>query len=541
MIFLLFERKKMAEKMYGTVNVPSERAFVSGRQYDDPFNNVEVDVVFIGPGGKEWKVPAFWAGEQEWRVRFAAPEPGEYSWRTVCTDKANPDLHGREGSLEVEPYLGGNPLYARGGLEVSRDRRYLQHRDGTPFLWLGDTWWMGLCERLRWPDEFQLLTADRVEKGFSIVQIVAGLYPDMEPLDPRGRNEAGLPWQADFSRINPAYFDAADKRIQWLVRSGLVPCMLGCWGYYILAMGTDRMKRHWRYLIARWSAYPVVWCLAGEGRMPYYLSSSRKRDLSGQMTAWTDLGRFVQETDPFDRPVTIHPDQIGRDQVEDDSVLDFDMLQTGHNGYDSIPSTVEAVRKEVAREPRMPVVNGEVCYEGIFGCSWQDIQRYMFWACVLSGTCGFTYGANGIWQFNRPEEVFGPSPHGGTWGNRSWRKAYRLPGSLQVGIGREILMRFEWWRFEPHPEWMEPHASEKDYRQPFAAGIPGEVMMIYLPQPVFPWGEGVTIKALNGRTWTAEFIDPRTGKAHPAGPVQGKEWKVPTPPTMEDWLLVLTV
>jgi len=28
----------------------------------------------------------------------------------------------------------------------------LEHSDGTPFLWLGDTWWMGLTTRLDWPD-----------------------------------------------------------------------------------------------------------------------------------------------------------------------------------------------------------------------------------------------------------------------------------------------------------------------------------------------------------------------------------------------------
>jgi len=38
------------------------------------------------------------------------------------------------------------------------------------------------------------------------------------------------------------------------------------------------MKRHWRYLVARWGAYPVVWCLAGEGTMPYYLSIAKERD-----------------------------------------------------------------------------------------------------------------------------------------------------------------------------------------------------------------------------------------------------------------------
>ena len=76
---------------------------------------------------------------------------------------------------------------------------------------MGDTWWMGLCHRLHFPDEFRQLAADRKAKGFNVIQIVAGLYPDMPPFDPRGANEAGFPWQKDYSSIRPEYFDAADE------------------------------------------------------------------------------------------------------------------------------------------------------------------------------------------------------------------------------------------------------------------------------------------------------------------------------------------
>ena len=72
--------------------------------------------------------------------------------------------------------------------------------------------------------------------------------------------------------INPIYFDMADLRIQWLVHSGLVPCIVGCWGYYLPLLGIEKMKKHWRYLVARWGAYPVIWCLAGEALMPFYLA-----------------------------------------------------------------------------------------------------------------------------------------------------------------------------------------------------------------------------------------------------------------------------
>jgi hypothetical protein len=116
---------------------------------------------------------------------------------------------------------------------------------------------MGLCERLKWPEEFQTLTEDRLHKGFNVIQIVAGLYPDMAAFDPRGRNEAGFPWEAEYRRIRPEYFDRADDRLLYLVDRGMMPCIVGAWGYHLPWLGVDRMKKHWRYLVARYGALPV--------------------------------------------------------------------------------------------------------------------------------------------------------------------------------------------------------------------------------------------------------------------------------------------
>jgi hypothetical protein len=51
-----------------------------------------------------------------------------------------------------------------------------------------------------------------------------------------------FPLEADYVRLNPAYFDQADLRIGWLVRSGLVPCIVGSWGYYLPLMGIRKMN-----------------------------------------------------------------------------------------------------------------------------------------------------------------------------------------------------------------------------------------------------------------------------------------------------------
>ncbi|HUT24213.1 MAG TPA: DUF5060 domain-containing protein, partial [Sumerlaeia bacterium] len=333
----------MPHRLLGTEKQILEWCYASGKKYEDPFNDVELDVVLRHADGDSWRAPAYWAGEQEWRVRFAPPKPGRYEVASICSDGANTDLHGQTAALEASPYDGGNALLLHGPLRVAASKRAFEHADGTPFFWLGDTWWMGLCKRLSWPEDFQLLVADRVAKGFTVIQIVAGLYPDMPGFDERGANEAGFPWESDYARINPAYFDMADLRIRWLVRSGLVPCIVGGWGYYLPLLGVRKMKQHWRRLIARWAAYPVVWCLAGEAAMPYYLSEDHEGDKNKQIAGWTEIARYVRQTDPYGRLVTVHPTQVGRDQVEDDALLDFDMLQTGHGGYNSVSNTVSAV------------------------------------------------------------------------------------------------------------------------------------------------------------------------------------------------------
>lgn len=521
-----------------------EWGYTSGKAYADPFNEVELNVVLTHESGQAWRVPAYWAGGNEWRVRFAPPLPGKYQARTGCNDIENSSLEGVIGELDADSYGGESPLLVHGPLQVSESGRYLQFSDGTPFFWLGDTWWMGLCKRLSWPDEFQMLAADRVAKGYTVIQIVAGLYPDMPGFDERGGNECGFPWEPEYAWINPVYFDMADLRIRWLVRQGLTPCIVGCWGYYLPLLGIEMMKKHWQNLVARWGSYPVIWCLAGEALMPYYLSENKPLDEKVQYAGWTELARYVREIDPYHRPITIHPTQVGRDQVSDDSLLDVNMLQTGHDGYKSVPNTVAKASQQYQRTPAMPVVVGETNYEGIIHSSEAEIQRLSFWAAMLSGAYGYTYGANGLWQLNTRQKPYGASPHGATWGDTPWDEAYRLPGSAHLGLAKGLLSRFKWWCFEPHPEWVEPAGSPENVDLPFAAGIPGEVRVIYFFAPTFapPVPQYSVCKLEAQVQYRAYFWDPRSGREHDLGkivPDGNGNWTIPVQPELKDWVVVL--
>ncbi|MFN0087350.1 MAG: DUF5060 domain-containing protein [Blastocatellia bacterium] len=128
-----------------------EFTFESARPYQDPFNEITLDALFTDPSGVRRRVPAFWAGGMTWRVRYASPITGVHRFYTECSDPGNAGLHAVRGEVTITPYQGGNSLFRHGPIRVADDNRHFAHADGTPFFWLGDTWWMGLAKRLQAP------------------------------------------------------------------------------------------------------------------------------------------------------------------------------------------------------------------------------------------------------------------------------------------------------------------------------------------------------------------------------------------------------
>ena len=255
------------------------------------------------------------------------------------------------------------------------------------------------------------------------------------------------------------------------------------------------------------------------------------------------MARYVRSIDPYGNPITIHPSGAARDTVDDPGAIDFEMLQTGHDGMRSLPNTVNLITEAFDREPRMPVLNSEVSYEGIGEASRQETQRFMFWSCVLSGACGHTYGANGLWQLNRPGKPFGPSPHGMSWGDVAWQEASQLPGSTHVGVAKRLLERYEWWQFKPHPEWISPRWTKDNYLGGYAAGIPEQVRIIFLPA-FKPLQDDIVAQSIESDvSYRAFLFNPINGDEHDYGIVKPDtkgNWHFADPlPIYQDWVLVL--
>lgn len=517
--------KAPLQKSNGFRNVPVEITFTGNIQYDDPLYGVEVDAIVTGPTGVIQKVPAFWAGGKTWKVRYASVNTGRYTWRIQCSNKNDLSLNTKEGTIDIKPYTGSSILYRSGAIRIAEGHRHFEYADGKPFLWLGDTWWKGLSKRISF-NEFKILTADRKKKGFNVVQIIAGPYPDEPAFDPRWANEGGMPYTAGYATINPAYFNYADKRIEHLIQEGLLPAIVGGWGWHMESVGVEKLKRHWRNIIARYAAYPVTWIAGGE---------SGGED-------WTAVARYIRDTDPFHRLVTMHSyPGSGRMYIPDETVLDFDMLQTGHGGFFGYASpygvwqataanTVSKVMAAYSKTPAMPVVLGEVTYEGHMQTNGAEVQRQVYWSSMLSGAAGFTYGAGGIWQMNSAIE------RGAEYEFTPWFEAMKLPGAAQLATGKKLLEQYRWWLFEPHPEWVNPHSSALfephdkwfddstkfaegggQWDRPYAAGIGGEVRFIYIPGHYYDWTTP-TIKNLEADIpYHAFLVDPANGKPYELG------------------------
>ncbi len=481
-------------------NRVAEITLDSAITYENPFVDIELDAVVTQPDGKRLRIPMFWAGGNRWCLRYASNAAGLHTFRTECSDTANATLHGIEGKIEVVSYRGQNPLYRHGPIQVAEDKRHFEHADSTPFLWLGDTWWKCLCKRMTW-EGFQELTADRKAKGFTVVQIVCGPYPDEDAFEDMWENEGGKPYlDKKFTRTNPAYFDYADRRLKHLIEEGVVPAIVGCWARpdcdSMKFAGVEGLKRHWRHLVARYGAYPVVWIVAGEVT----------EELRYGKGPWGEVAKHLRSVDPYHRPTTSH---AGSGHAEP-LVVDFDMVGGNHDASVAVqPQVLGAFHTAYAGRPPVPGLCGETCYEGHMQQGWQDVQRQMFWMFMLSG-------AAGVWHAGvEGDPGCASSAFGGhkTYDWTSWREGMNYPGSAQLGLCKRLLEEYSWHRFEPHPEW-----AEKDC---YAAGIPGEVRFIYQPKRgIYNWKGAVVKQVETDVDYSAFYFDPATGRRFDQGKVK---------------------
>ena len=464
-------------------------------------------VTFSGTGGaakgKRLVLRAFWDGGREWKVRFAAPVSGEWSYASQSGD---PGLNGVSGTLScaewTEAEKNANPT-RRGMLRVAasgpRAGRYFTYDDGTPFLWVGDTWWNWSKPGIKF-ESFKKLVDDRAEKGFTVAQL-------------RFNSDAML--DASGTKVNLEEIRRVEQFIAYANSRGITVWAQAWWGGKNLKpVGPEKVRRWWRYTMQRLGAYPVFWVLAGEYNMGDYGGLG--------LPFWMDLAAMIRREDPWGRMISAHPTppcwgegyaapQWSTAEIPElQPLFDFNQSQVGHGRYNNemIPSVVSAA---YASPPAKPIVVTEPWYEFVEGSASAADVRYGAWSAVLSGAAGHSYGGGHVWWAHVPEspvdEKFWPL-------DKSFDKnTLDYPGARSMGVFAHLLRSMDWWKLEPHPELLTETPSK------FCAAVPGLEYLVYLR-----WA-GMTKLDLRPSTSSDQFdfewIDPATGNISGKGSVPG--------------------
>jgi len=487
-----------------------------------------------GPAkGQSLSVAGFWDGGQTWRVRFAPPAAGEWTYRSRSKD---PGLDGKTGRFRVIEWtaaeLEANPT-RRGFVRVCqsgpRAGRYFEYADGTPMLWIGDTWWAWVNARIPFA-RFQKLVDDRAAKGFNVGQLFVAA---------RAWGEERSLLDASLSEPQLDRIRYAERMIRYANQKGITVWVHGWWAGRDMKkqFGEENIRRWCRYLVHRLGAYNVIWVLAGEYNMYDYGGLG--------LEFWKRLGRLIDKEDPYDRLLSAHPTPPGwrggddapqwstAEVLHDQPWLNYHQSQVGHGRWrnEMIPAVVAAA---YARRPAKPIVVTEPWYEFVEGSAAAAHIRFGAWSAVLSGAAGHSYGGGHIWRAHVPEAP----DRGRTWPlERSFdRDTLDYPGARSLAFMAKFLRAIDWWRLEPHPELVHGNSSR------FCAAVPGRQYVVYLR-----WGGTAWLDlrpSLAEQTFEFRWIDLVNGKVRRTGEVQGGAIRQFGPPEdypgvtqHRDWIL----
>lgn len=502
-----------------------EHALTSARQHDNPCADVTLRVRYTGPDGRRLDGYGFWDGGQVFRLRCAFPAPGRWNWETECSDSSDTGLHGRRGTVEVVSYRGENPLYQRGFLKASQDRRYLVYGDGTPFLWLGDTAWAAPMRSN--DDEWDQYLADRKAKHFTLIQVAPA---------PHWAGETDRQGEKPFSdkaclQFNPAFWQAFERKIQRANEVGFMVLLVGLMEPVDRYPDSTAACLFARHMVARLFGNFVIFSPSFDSK---FMPLADEVGLAARQATAVHL-------------ITQHPGTPSKEptpiwtmQYYDRPYLDIAGVQTGHNGGSRqrcAHHAIEWILHAYRHEPHKPVINLEAMYDGQDTNGWQAVDaRSLAWRSWLSGAKGYTYGAG-----DTPPKC--PQGSGGVWKwvtDRDkpdfWEKAIAWESSRQMQYLHDFLAAIEWWKLKPAHELVGNQPDDITRRMVLAKVAGRDFAVAYLPDND---AIEVNLSAFSAPV-AARWFDPVGGRSSPMTtrvPNEGERRFAP--PAKGDWVLVI--
>ncbi len=463
--------------------VACEIALVSAKEYADPVYTVDTDVIFRHKeSGKTMSIPAFWDGGTAWKVRFAPTEIGEWEFYTICTDAENEGLHHRAGTVTCSAYTGDLDIYKHGFVSTEPGKNYFVHADGTPFFYLGDTYWTlplleldsygsvetqkqaGITQEIAEANgitsQFAYIIDYRVAQGYTVAQSQPLGWWTVPGENGWFADDNGSIYTYGVNDIMLAKFQQYDRYFAYIAEKGLVHSNTQ-FGYptalmtqYFAGNVTDEhLEKLCRYWVARYGAYPVMWATTQEGDNDYY---GERGDCAAtpETNPWLKVFAYVQKYDAYDHPATCHQEHWSYTAVNNSA---FDKLD-GHTWYASQYNTSSKAQpawnllREYWNNPGFkPVVN----YEGRYDHFWTGTYgaRYQGWLAFMNGQVGYGYGVQPIWSIfwsgDSSNNWTGSDERGEFKRDANWLEGLQSEAGLQVTYIKKFLSAYEWWNLAP--------------------------------------------------------------------------------------------
>ena len=518
-------------------------SFESKKNYENPFLDVVIKAVFTAPSGRKIVREAYWDGGNTYRVSFAPSETGEWNYTLECDDDNG--LKGQHGTIECVEYTGTLDIYKHGFLKIGGQGKYLAHDDDTPFFWLGDTHW-GFISGERWDESnhpemdsmFRGMVDRRAMQKFNVYQ--TNLRPEFW---------AGNHYWVDGQKgklPDVAFYQLqVDPRMQYIADAGLVNALGLAWGMSVCGE-IGLYKNFARYIVARYGALPIVWTLAGE--VAGY-DNQRQKLIDG----WREVALLIEKLDGYNNLQTAHytNERPFADYYQNENWFDFTLNQAGHGDY---PISAKYYKEHRAKYPDKPFIEGEALYEGVStleenGSRIADaaMMRRTAYMSIQLGGCGYTYGAQGIWDTVWDKNEL-PAFNIFNLGRKTWIDAIDAEGGCQMTYMREFYEKVKFSQLSPCACCYKTGMGFTDdalfgmFAPNVSANNDMSTVVLYFSASSRSSGESTKIQYLQNRRYTASWFNPRTGEytvfSDAVQPLKG-EWTPPEKPSAEDWLLLI--
>lgn len=496
-----------------------EQQFEHSGTYVNPYTEVEATAVLEAPGGSTRTIPLFWDGGRTWRLRFSPDREGTWRWRTASTDSG---LNERSGTFAVVP------SDLRGSIRpMPAAPRHFERQDGTPFWFLGDTAWAlytdSAEEKHNRSAALQYVDA-RADQGFNVLHSML--------LSEAGWGNEGGPPFGDIAaeRLNPGYWQEVDLRLRHVNSRGIVAGLAIAWGdkgrqerYAWKRLPTMEARlRYARYIAARYSAFDVYFLVSGEWHgevkaTPGATEESIKRQ-------FIEIGNALHESDPHGRMIGIHP------MTAHGSVREF--VGAPWMSFGDYQQNYRDLHNRIlqSRGGDLPVVNSEYAYflrdqngDGLVDKDNSfnlDGIRHASWDIAMSG--GYLVTGFGTTYFGGNRD---PGPF-------DLHAEKNDPWEEQIQHLRTFFTSLQWWKLEPHDEWLTgPFQRDADgsdraerggrrvsviappKRTYWLLADPGRTYVACVRGSEGPYG----MKCGGGKSdeWKVTLFDPRSGKMRP--------------------------